>query len=448
MKEVEVIRPVRGRPKTGEQPISYLFSAVACGAIIGCLASATGSLLIVVVAALVVPLMIWKPFLGLTGMLLLVPFEELTKFGFSFTLVKVIGAATFIFWFFQTIFKRQKIKTDLFLWVALLFLAWSSCSLLWTVDRDNGIDAILTIIQLVLFYLMSCNLIDSDKKLRAVMGSYIIGATIAAIIAILGVYEAGFATRASVSSTQDPNHFACAISVGLILAIYLTCTCRGYQRFLYSASGFLLALGLLLSGSRGTWLAVLASIVAAGLYTKSRIFKITLFAAILIVVLLFNSVIINAMPPLIAERIVSIAVLGDRGCGRLDIWMVGLEMVKENWLTGVGIYGFPTAYNDYLLKSYNGIKDRDVMLDAHNSFLCLLAELGLLGLLLYSMFWLVSWKYTGRLPGDPEKTLGICMLVYLFFASLTGTEYKMKFFWVGLLIINKLSLFRARLLNR
>ncbi len=65
-----------------------LLLAVTCGVIMGCLASVTGSILIAVAAALIIPLMIWKPFLGLMGLLLLIPFEELTTFGFSFTLVR------------------------------------------------------------------------------------------------------------------------------------------------------------------------------------------------------------------------------------------------------------------------------------------------------------------------------------------------------------------------
>ncbi|OPX84745.1 MAG: O-Antigen ligase [Pelotomaculum sp. PtaB.Bin104] len=438
MKEAEAIHPVQGKAGIGGWPASVLVPAVACGATIGILTSITGNLLISMIAALVVPLMMWKPFLGLMGLVLLVPLEELTTFGYSFTLVRVVGASTFICWFFQVVLRRQKIKLDLFLWVALLFLAWSCCSLFWAVDRGGGIVAVFTITQLVLLYLMSCNIIDSDEKLRAFMSYYIAGAAIAAIIAILGAYEAGFTARASVSSMQNPNRFAHALSLGLILAVFLTCTCRGYQRYLYLFSAFPLALGVLLSGSRGTWLAVLASIAVAGLITKSKKVKFVLIT-ILIIALLFNSAIISAMPPLIADRITSIANLADRGSGRLDIWMVGLEMVRENWLTGVGIYGFPTAYNDYIFNSYDEIRDRGVMRDAHSSFLCLLAELGLLGFLLFSMFWWAAWKSIGRLPGNPEKTLGICLLVFLFFVSLTATEHKEKFFWLGWLIVNMLS---------
>lgn len=442
MKEVEIIEPLK-ETKTGVQPTSVLLLAVACGAITGCLASVTGSLLIAI-AALIIPLIIWKPFLGLICLVLLVPFEELTTFGFSFTFVRVAGAATFICWLSQVILKRQKIKTDHFFGVALLFLVWSACSLLWSVDRDKGVVAVITITQLVLLYLMSRNLIDSGEKLRVVMGSYVIGAVVAAITAILGVYEAGFATRASIAGMQDPNHFARALSVGLIFTVYLTYKCRGYQRCLYLTGSFLLVWGVLLTGSRGAWLAVLTSIAAAFLFTRSKGFKITLVTTILLVVLFFNSVIISAMPPLIADRVVSMSDLADRGCGRLDIWMVGLAMVKENWLAGVGINGFLTAYNDYIFKSHDEIMDRGVMRDAHNTFLCLLAELGMLGILLFSMFWLVSWKSIVRLPGNLEKTLGICMLVYLFFAALTGTEHKSKFFWVGLLVVNMLFLSKTR----
>jgi len=443
MKEVRIIGAAKLKGQTSEQSLPSLLLAVACGAALGCLASLTGNLLITVITALSIPLILWKPFLGLIGMMFMAPFEELTTLGFSFTLVRVVGAVTFICWFFQVILKREKIKTDRFLGVALLFLAWSCCSLLWVINWDKGIAAVLTISQLVLLYLMSRNLVNSDDKLRVVLVSYVVGAVAAAIIATLGVYEAGFVTRASVSDLQDPNHFARALSVALILTVYLTCKYRSYQRYLYFISSFLLAGGVLLSGSRGAWLAVLASAAAAALYTKSKILKIALITTLMTVILLCNSVALRTMPPLITERVVSMTELADRGSGRLDIWMVGVEMVKKNWPAGVGINSFITAYNDYLLKTSDEIRDRGVMRDAHNSFLCILAELGLLGLLLFCMFWLVAWKSVSGLSGDPEKTMGVCMLVYLFFASLTGTEYMNKYFWVGLLVVNMLFVVKA-----
>lgn len=443
MKEAEIIRPAGEEAETGEQPVPVLLLALICGTTMGTLAAITGSLLIAVAAALMIPLIAWRPVLGLMGLVLLVPFEELTTFEFSFTLLRVVGAATFVCWFFQFIRKRQVIKWDLFLGVALLFLAWSACSLLWAVDRDRGTGVVLTIAQLVLLYWMSSHLIDSEAKFRAVMGSYVVGAATAAIIAAFGVYEAGFAARASVSSLQDPNRFAHSLSVGLFLAAFLNATCRGCRRYLFLATGLLLGFGVLFSGSRGTWLAVLASIAAACLFTKSKFFKLTLLA-LLIFVLFFNSAIMGALPPLIADRVASIVDPADRGGGRLDIWMVGLEMVRENWPVGVGINSFPAAYNDYIFKSAAEMGSPGVMRDAHNSFLCILAELGLLGFLLFSMFWLISLKTVGKLHGDPEKTLGICMLVYLFFVALTGSEYSNKFFWVALLIVNLLPLSKAK----
>ncbi|HBC93989.1 MAG TPA: hypothetical protein DCZ10_14110 [Pelotomaculum sp.] len=443
MKEVRIIGAAELKGQIGEQSLTSPLLAVACGAALGCLASLTGNLFITVITALSITLILWKPFFGLIGMMFMAPFEELTTFGYSFTLVKVVGVVTFICWLLQVLLKKEKIKTDHFLGVALLFLAWACCSLLWVMNWNKGIAAVATISQLVLLYLMSRNLINSDEKLRVVLVSYVVGAVAAAVIATLGVYEAGFVTRASVSDLQDPNHFARALSVALILTVYLACKYRSHQRMLCFISSFLLAWGVLLSGSRGAWLAVLASAAAAFLYTKNKILKITLVTALGMVVLLFNSPILRAMPPLITERVVSMPELADRGSGRLDIWMVGVEMVKKNWPAGVGINSFITAYNDYIVKTSDEIRDRGVMRDAHNSFLCILAELGLLGLILFCMFWLAAWKSVGALSGEPEKTMGVCMLVYLFFASLTGTEYMNKYFWVGLLVVNMLFLVKG-----
>ena len=77
---------------------------------------------------------------------------------------------------------------------------------------------------------------------------------------------------------------------------------------------------------------------------------------------------------------------GSSGSGRNDIWAVGWRMVQANPVTGVGVGNFPNSTVDYLFRP--GILTRskfivDTPKVAHNTYLEILAEVGIVGLGLF-----------------------------------------------------------------
>src|SRR5690606_22697824 len=84
--------------------------------------------------------------------------------------------------------------------------------------------------------------------------------------------------------------------------------------------------------------------------------------------------------PFILGRISTLLSSGGIGtaAGRWNIWAVGLELVKDNLLIGVGLNNFPIRFEDYigaswLAESYGVYAGRD----PHNIFLSVQGELGL-----------------------------------------------------------------------
>jgi O-antigen ligase len=73
--------------------------------------------------------------------------------------------------------------------------------------------------------------------------------------------------------------------------------------------------------------------------------------------------------------------------GRTDIWKVGLRMVRAHPVVGVGSGNYTIAEPHYLLISPGAIKRGDFILDrtlvAHNIYLHVLAEMGVIGLALF-----------------------------------------------------------------
>ncbi len=87
---------------------------------------------------------------------------------------------------------------------------------------------------------------------------------------------------------------------------------------------------------------------------------------------------------LLAERISSSVDLeAVTNLERLQIWTAGASMLKDNWLTGIGLENFKIRYKDYKLPE----AERTEVV-AHNSYFQLLIETGVFGFLSFVWFWL------------------------------------------------------------
>lgn len=161
------------------------------------------------------------------------------------------------------------------------------------------------------------------------------------------------------------------------------------------------SLALLLSWSRGAWLGFAAGLAAIIFFLPRKRFYGALLVGIgitLFLILLTG----ERLPPALSNRITSFAQdfrLGDvRGVDinddnyavleRQAHWQAGLEMLNKNMLLGVGFGNYAAAYPDYALLNWP-----DPLGHAHNYYINLLAEMGVLGLIAYLLFWsAVLWQ--------------------------------------------------------
>jgi O-antigen ligase len=82
-----------------------------------------------------------------------------------------------------------------------------------------------------------------------------------------------------------------------------------------------------------------------------------------------------AVPDAFYSRIDAVISRDDAtGSGRLDIWRVGVQAIERSGFVGVGLDNFPELFNRYAF-SHRGF-------NAHNIYLMVLIELGVVGLAL------------------------------------------------------------------
>jgi putative inorganic carbon (hco3(-)) transporter len=162
-------------------------------------------------------------------------------------------------------------------------------------------------------------------------------------------------------------------------------------------------LALIFSWSRGAWLGFGAGLAMLLLAWPRRLWQglvvLGLAAGLLLVAVQLN------VPgtAVLSERIISFAddltMTDVRGADihdanyavleRLAFWQAGLDMARDNPWLGVGFGNYGPAYADYALLNWPYALGH-----AHNYYINLLAETGIVGLLGYILFWSIIIVYT------------------------------------------------------
>lgn len=171
-----------------------------------------------------------------------------------------------------------------------------------------------------------------------------------------------------------------------------------------AATAVLASLAVLFSWSRGAWLSFAAGTAVLLLFWPKKLWQgVTL---LLVALLLFGAGMeLGVLPASVSERITSFSQdlrFGDvRGVAindanyavleRLAHWQAALDMAKENVWLGVGFGNYETVYADYALINWPYALGH-----AHNYYLNLLAEVGVLGLAAYLFLWTAVFAQTIR----------------------------------------------------
>jgi O-antigen ligase len=174
---------------------------------------------------------------------------------------------------------------------------------------------------------------------------------------------------------------AAVLVAGVVFAGVLAAVFKApLLRLAAAAAAVFCAVSIFFTLSRGGLialaLALIASLFVAGRW-RARAVTVTL-VAVLGTVAYFA-----AFAPLEARERVTVI---EGGSGRSDIWTVGWRMVEDQPIGGVGAGNFEVSSIHYLLEPGAILRDEfivDKPKVAHNTYLQVVAELGLVGLLLF-----------------------------------------------------------------
>ena len=250
-------------------------------------------------------------------------------------------------------------------------------------------------VSLVMF--VAVNLITSEARLRMLLAGMMLFFAAYPIRGTLLNYIFGVTTGGRVAwngTFSNPNDLAgfCVLQMGVALAV-LEVERAKWLRWMATACAFLLPLIVVLTASRGAFIALIAFLLVSlkrnWAAVKSKLWVVILLA--MVIVYVGSDKIFSRLATIDDAVAGEASVAQDRGSSaqRLEIWKVARGVIAENWLTGVGIGAYGEAH--YVMVQRPGFSLTALgKRDTHSTYLNIFAELGVVGFVSFLLIFLLT----------------------------------------------------------
>ncbi len=266
-----------------------------------------------------------------------------------------------------------------------------------TYDSFATVDAAIKLLVLILFFVLFCTFINTDQRRQTVVNVIII---LASTIALIGIGQSYLGkliwprANAGYGPFVNRNHFAgmCVMAVGLVGARIILRSVQRERMALHICYLIILCSGIVLSASRGGFLSLaavvffLAMISAGGRKAadgnEKSLKKRFAATAVLLVVMAAGAMFLTSSDDLMQrfsniQAETEIGETPDQKFSRSELWQNTSKMIKDHPILGVGLGAYQFVYPRYDQSS--GILRAE---QAHNDYLHIIAETGIVGLLL------------------------------------------------------------------
>ncbi|MCC5934968.1 MAG: O-antigen ligase family protein [Balneolales bacterium] len=338
-------------------------------------------------------------------------------------------------------FRLMGFEAEIILFLGLIFL-----SLIWAPDAPDGFrDGVRVLISIFFIYLVF-NEVKRTNEIKLVLIALVV---VAVLLGAYGVYQnvtnvgdtvrnmlgGGRFLRGRVTgTTSDPNRFATMFFIPMAFtACIILSKKQAWHKMMAFGAFVIMSGGIIVTYSRSAWVgAILMLVIIAWYYRNVKLFAY--FGIMIIVVLIafpqLSFTLLNA-----AQRFLDItAGAGDDSSRiRLLLGLAAIGMLLDSWFIGVGFRGFVESFTNYY-----SLHESIGVAEPHNVVYTVLAELGLIGIILYGfiMFKIfrTAWLNIGLSETEDEKIIALTcfstIVAFFVFYQFYGGGLNDNNFWL------------------
>ena len=393
-----------------------------------------GLVLILTMGGIGLMTIMFRPYWGLHVFVFVLFFELAAALEEGLTAMQGIGVVLFLGWLLSAAVRRKSpIRLDALTILGLLYVAWCAATLPSALDVDVGLTRLISFGQLVVASLMFASVVDDRDKARGIFLA-IVSWTFVTTCVALGKYYLGL-TPGAVGPVGNRNLLAIYINCATVCAYLLYQTTpqkRGRILLALSLPVFFLGLGLTFSR---TGLIVQALVLALVWIRVVRERGFLMLAGSAVTLCLITLLMPTDFYKRVSTIVPTIERQQDTFGVRMRLWNVGIRMIQERPVFGVGPGNFSIGAQRYI---HGDI--RLVGLSAHNAYVEVAAETGLVGAGLFVGILLAAVAQTrralraARSVGAKDMEMFAIMneiaLLALAVHALTGGIEILKYLWL------------------
>ena len=353
------------------------------------------------------------------------PWEGVIRIGGMAVASRATGVLAMGCTLFAVLFSARVRRLNLLHVCGILFVLTATVELFVYHSGDRLPDKLFTYIQLLLVLWMIWELAQTRQRVHGLLLAYVLGAYLASFMTVLVFRHTGGALKRFAAGGVDPNDLAMTLALALPMAWYLANIFRR-PLLIWLARGYLpvgvVAIGL--TGSRGGMLTTMMALTIVPL-TMTRLSPKRL-ALMVGMLFLAGALAVVYVPEKIVQRLSTTGTeVEDLSVGgRFKLWRAGLHVFPQHPLLGFGTSGYIRATTPVVGSSAKV---------AHNTYLSVLVEQGVIGFTLYFMMFVAAYRGVRRLP-RLERRFGIVLIGTLMLAITPLTWEDQKSTWFVLAI--------------
>jgi len=304
--------------------------------------------------------------------------------GIQSFLNRALPVIALITWGIYVVSKHQPVFFSSTFIIMAVFLLWCLVTLLWVENLTTARDVLGGyFLRSILFLFLIANLINNEKTLDGLMYSLSIGGWIFLITGLITILTQGYQTGTRLQIFEgNENTFGSLFPITMIGVIWPTLRKTNQRRtvwFFACLTYFFLAFIMIaLSGSRGSAISWMITILGLFIWRQTRLWGI--------IGLLILLVALASAPFVFSTTVDRFTNLNDSSNdtllgGREALWQAAWMEIKDRPITGVGVGNSRYAIMNYV-RLFRSVSTRSNV-SIHNPILTIWVDAGLPGVILY-----------------------------------------------------------------